>query len=227
MDEIQQIPVHNKEKEGRPKQTRRGFNPKDTSLFSGEQGDSLIKAIEEVTFLLDRNYSKEGSITFVGNHRRLTDRQRLALLRIVCSTEQRKLRREKSVKCERLNQSILFIDGFNIIITMETILSSSLILRGSDGIIRDLAGVRGTYRIIAVTEKAIRFILSSLEAHHVHEAIFLLDAPVSNSGRLAAFIRTLSSSYHLKVSVEVRGDVDTYLQGQDLIPIFPPEFYMV
>lgn len=199
------------------KHTRRGYNPRDHFLFSGEQGNALTKAIEEVTYLLDRNYNKEGSIAFVGNHRRLTDRQRLALLRIVCSTKQKQSRIKKSVTGEELKGKTLFIDGFNIIITLETILSSSLILRCSDRLIRDLAGVRGTYRIIAVTEDAIHLMLSSLEALQVHEVFVLLDAPISNSGRLASFIRTKALSYHLNVHVEVTNNVDTMLQNKDFI----------
>ena len=40
------------------------------------------------------------------------------------------------------------IDGFNIIITLEVLLCDSILFSCMDGTIRDLAALRGTYRII-------------------------------------------------------------------------------
>ena len=37
----------------------------------------------------------------------------------------------------------LFIDGFNLIITLEVALSGSSVLLGKDQVLRDLAGLRG------------------------------------------------------------------------------------
>ena len=53
-----------------------------------------------------------------------------------------------------------------------------------DGNIRDLAGLRGTYKLIDKTDRAIDLIGQELEKLKVSKAVFYLDKPVSNSGRL-------------------------------------------
>ena len=53
-----------------------------------------------------------------------------------------------------------------------------------DESIRDLAGLRGTYSVINKTEVAIKLINDFLLEHKIKKAIFYLDKPVSNSGRL-------------------------------------------
>ncbi len=80
------------------------------------------------------------------------------------------------------------LDGFNTIITLEVALSGSLLLLGLDGTVRDLAGLRGTYRIVDKTPQAVALVLSRLEALGVREATFYLDQQVSNSGRLRGLL---------------------------------------
>ena len=54
----------------------------------------------------------------------------------------------------------VWIDGFNIIITLEVLLSGSFLFVGMDGAIRDLAALRGTYRIIPETAEAVRILFN-------------------------------------------------------------------
>lgn len=65
-------------------------------------------------------------------------------------------------KEERKFPETVHIDGFNSVITLEVALSGSPVFVCRDGTIRDLAGLRGTYRIIDKTEDAIELILQKL-----------------------------------------------------------------
>lgn len=80
------------------------------------------------------------------------------------------------------------IDGFNVLITIESALSGAVVLVGRDGCYRDLASVWGTYRTIDETSAALELILSTLAEAGIVEVDWLLDKPVSNSGRLKAMI---------------------------------------
>ena len=80
------------------------------------------------------------------------------------------------------------IDGFNIVITLEVLLSDSLLFSCMDGTIRDLAALRGTYRLIPETADAVRLIFDILQEASVGKVNILLDEPVSNSGRLKSLI---------------------------------------
>lgn len=68
-----------------------------------------------------------------------------------------------------------------------------------DGTIRDLAGLRGNYRIIDKTEVAVRSILEMLDALKIEKATIYLDAPVSNSGRLKQLFMACAKGYRVQV----------------------------
>lgn len=143
-----------------------------------------------------------------------SERQRLSLARSVSAREwiEKRCNKELLQKgIQNLPQTV-HIDGFNLIITLEVALSGSPILFCRDGTIRDLAGLRGTYRIIDQTQQAIEQILGQLDILHIAEAIFYLDAPVSNSGRLSSLIKQCAENYEVAVSIQVIPDVDRVLE---------------
>ena len=86
-----------------------------------------------------------------------------------------------------------------------------------DGTIRDLAGLRGTYRLIDKTDAAIALIGVKLNSMNIAEAMFYLDAPVSNTGRLKARILELLSVSDYGVSVELLNNVDTVLKTKPYV----------
>lgn len=193
---------------------KRGYSPNDEKEFGGESIDKLLKAGRDLEYLLNRGYKIKGASTFVGNHYLLSERQRLALVRAISSEESVKMRKCKEIK-DIPSGSVVNIDGFNTIITLEVALSHSLLLKSMDGTIRDLAALRGTYRLIDKTETAIMLIGQILEKSKVGKVIFYLDAPVSNSGRLKQRIIELLSQFSFKVEAEVIHNVDAVLEKLD------------
>jgi hypothetical protein len=193
---------------------KRGYCSKDELEFGSEWKDRLNLAGEELYFLLNRGYKLNPSSTFIGNHYMLSERQRLALVRMLASKKQLELRREKELSPAELPERVV-VDGFNTIISLEVALSDSLIIKGMDGTIRDLAGLRGTYRIIDKTTGAVQLILQTLEKLNISEAVFYLDQPVSNSGRLKSLIIEIAKDYNVSVEVEVIYDVDRVLEQKE------------
>lgn len=193
---------------------KRGYLPNDEKEFSIESVQKLYKAGQDLYYLLNQGYSIKGASVFVGNHYLLSERQRLALVRAISSSKKIKIRRDKEVK-SNLEGSIVNIDGFNTIITLEVALSESVLLKCMDGTIRDLAGLRGTYHLIDKTQIAIMLIGEMLEKNKVGKAIFYLDAPVSNSGKLKERILELSNEFSFDVQVENINNVDANLEMAD------------
>ena len=105
-------------------------------------------------------------------------------MRSVATREQLNDRENKSVPVTELAGRDIWIDGFNTIITLEVLESDSILFECMDGTIRDLAALRGTYRIIPETRLAVDTLFSLLENLQVNKVSILLDEPVSNSGRL-------------------------------------------
>lgn len=193
---------------------KRGFSPNDEKEFGEKSIEKLYKAGADINYLLNQGYNIKGASVFVGNHYLLSERQRLSLARAISSKDDIKIRKDKEVT-DSLENRVVHVDGFNTIITLEVALSESLILKCMDGTIRDLAGLRGTYKVIDKTERAIKNIGEVLDKYKVGKVIFYLDAPVSNSGRLKQLIFQLLSNFSFQLEVEVINDVDRVLEKLD------------
>ena len=196
------------------KYTKRGSSPNDEKEFQGESLQKLYKAAQDVYYLLNQGYKMKGASVFVGNHYQLSERQRLALVRGVTSKNNLQNRKRKEID-EIIEGCIVNIDGFNTIITLEVALSESLLLKCMDETIRDLAGLRGTYRLINKTKSAICLIGEMLEKRKVGKAIFYLDAPVSNSGKLKECILELLKDSSFELQVQNIYQVDSVLETLD------------
>lgn len=198
-----------------PKVSKRGFEESDKRFFSKKEIIRLKKAKEEVEYLINRDYKLDPVVTFVSNRYQFSNRQRDCLKRVACTTTNINLRRSKRLPIENINQETINIDGFNLIITVEVALSKGTLILGSDGNIRDLAGLRGTYKIIDKTIKALEIIGRCLDDNNCKKAIFYLDKPVSNSGNLRYEILEASKKWHTEVEVNLVNNADVILEKLD------------
>ena len=191
---------------------KRGYEPKDIIEFGPRAAEKMNAAAQEMVFLMNRGYDTKSASTLVGNHHLLSARQVWAWARIA-STGPAWVGRER----KRLLQApeSLVLDGFNTIITLEVALSGSLLLEGMDGTIRDLAGLRGSYRIVDKTVGAVELLLDRLEELRVKSALFYLDQQVSNSGRLRGLLLDKSEGRSLQVQVELHPGVDSILSRME------------
>ncbi|MDE5620710.1 MAG: DUF434 domain-containing protein [Ruminococcus sp.] len=206
------------ENERTPKQVKRGFVPTDAREFgTSENLEKLRKSAEEVYFLVNRGYVMKNAVTFVGNHYLLSERQRTAVARSVSSEENIKIRKNKELSDSDVAGKVLYIDGFNTVITLEIAYSDSMLFRCMDGTIRDIAGLRGTYRLIDKTDMAVNAISETLARLNIEKAVFYLDAPVSNSGRLKQKILEIMQSKSFETEVYIENSVDSILESKSCV----------
>ena len=171
----------------------RGPHPEDRILFGpSDRVHTLRQAAGDLAWLLGRHYAPTAALTLVGNRYQLHARQRQALARAVAAPAVADVRRQRQVLAAALAGQALDVDGFNQLITVEVALAGGLLLRGHDGALRDLASVHGTYRTMTDTPRALMALGTVLAALHVQTVRFVLDAPVSNAGRLAQQMRALA-----------------------------------
>lgn len=128
-------------------------------------------------------------------------------------------RRKAQRRRKELSQApeTMVLDGSNTIITLEVALFGSLLIEGMDGTIRDMAGLRGSYRIVDKTVWAVDLLLSRLDELSVREALFYLDQQVSNSGRLRALLLDKAGAYSAAVRVELHPSVDGQLARMERV----------
>jgi hypothetical protein len=197
----------------------RGAHPEDKNLFAAEQVPSLRTAVSELSWLLTRDYSLKGALKLVGDRYKLSDRQRLAVSRAACSDQNQARRLRSLVSAEGVKDEKLIVDGFNLIITIEAALSSGVLLVCRDRCIRDLSSVHGSYRAVTETDRAIGLIGEVLATLGPNSVVWLLDRPISNSGRLANRIRQFARERNWSWSVEVVFNPDAQMAGSERIVV--------
>ena len=79
-------------------------------------------------------------------------------------------RKARQVSISELDGKEVWIDGFNTIITLEVMLSSGILFECMDGTIRDLAALRGTYRLIPETTGAVLMMLETPRKARISKA---------------------------------------------------------
>jgi hypothetical protein len=191
--------------------TRRGFDEEDCNWFSREAIVKLKIAQEEIEWLLNRGYKLSSIIDLIGGHYQFSSRQRTALQRATSSKPQYEKRKTAMLPVRAYKEDCIYIDGFNLIITLEVALSGGALILGNDGALRDLAGLRGTYRLIDKTDEAIKLVGKAFREFEIPSAKFFLDAPVSNSGRLRSKILEYSTQWNIPVEVELVPNADPIL----------------
>ena len=196
---------------------KRGFVPEDERNFSPEALRLMRTASRHIRYLINEGYDLKSASTFVGNHYLLSERQRLAIMRSVATEEQVAARKNRQLQIGELAGQEVWIDGFNTIITLEVILSDSIFFSCMDGTLRDLAALRGTYRLIPETDRAVKLMFDALERAKVRTVSVLLDEPVSNSGRLKARIADIAESYPFELDIRIQKDVDRELYNRELV----------
>ena len=194
---------------------KRGYVPEDERNFAPEAIRTMQKASCHVRYLINEGYDLKQASTFVGNHFLLSERQRLAIMRSPATDERLANRKDRRVQITDLDGKEVWIDGFNTIITLEVMLSEGILFECMDGTIRDLAALRGTYRLIPETSEAVRMMLQMLQEARISKATIMLDEPVSNSGRLKALIADVGEEFAFGLDIQILRDVDRPLYGRE------------
>jgi len=184
-------------------QRNRGKQSNDNKYFSEKWHAVFKEAVDDLCFLLSRGYASNSSLQIVGNRYKLNKRQRKAMQRICCSEHEIKSRQASELKPTQLKNRMVEIDGFNILILLESALSGAYIFKARDGTCKDISSVHGSYKRVMQTENAILLIGEALKALRVQSAHWYLDQPISNSGRLKTKLMGVSEANEFNWSVEL------------------------
>jgi len=193
------------------RRSHRGAHPEDAKLFGDAALPILRDAAEHLQWLLDRGYPLAATLKLVGDRHHLRQRQRVALGRCACTSDESARRGHQRLDADQIAGTSLSLDGYNVLTTVEAALGGGVILKGRDDCLRDMASMHGTYRRVAETTPALEVIGEVLSMLRVGPCRWYLDRPVSNSGRLAAMIRGLAADRGWSCEVELVHDPDALL----------------
>jgi len=164
-----------------------------------------------VRYLADRGYPLGSAVRFVSDHHRLPEEKRFVLARVVVPREAARSRRGKVLPLEELRSRVVAIDGYNVLITTESLLAGVPVYRCDDGFLRDTRGVFRSYRSSGLTGPALCEVLDLLkDAARVE---FLLDQQMSKSGELAETVREMMAKLDIPGGAKTAKDVDRRLKA--------------
>lgn len=190
----------------------RGKNTGDDTLFGSEKQISKLKlAVEDMQYLLSRDYPEKAASDLVGNRYRLKTRQIQALRGMSASDAQLHNRQLKHVDISDLKEKTIYLDGFNVIILLESLLSEAYVFEGLDGCIRDLSGVHGTYKRVNQTLRAVELIASFYRKNHIRKLVWIFDQSVSNSGRIKQLVLEYAGQNQLNWEADLQFNPDKFL----------------
>jgi len=174
-----------------------------------------FEAAEDLRYLLERGYHRESALRLIVDKYQLSTKQRLLLYRAVYDASTAAKHKEKIITVDKIRDSKLAIDGYNVLITVESGLRGGLLALCDDGFIRDISAVHGKYRITSMTEKAVSIIVKAVQELKPAKTNFFFDAQVSRSGELASQVRrTLKGSGLTGSAYAVeRADISTLNSG--------------
>ena len=190
----------------------RGPHPEDLRLFGSAHTAALQAATRDLSWLLSHQYAMPSAQKLVGDRYALDSRQRLGVARCACSDQAVVARRKSQIDASQLAGNAIWIDGYNVLTTVEAALAGGVILLGRDGCYRDMASMHGNYRKVQETVPALQRIGECLAAYRVPHCRWLLDQPVSNSGRLRQILLEIAESHAWNWQVELVPNPDRILQ---------------
>jgi hypothetical protein len=158
----------------------------------------VLPAAFDFYFLQSRDYPRDRALEMVGNRYNLTAKERSLLRRGVFGQKEALTRRGKRSYFTPGRADSLAIDGHNVHITVESAILGRLLLKGNDGVLRDIAEVSSNFSLTDVSFFAAEMICRFLEKQNIREVTLYFDAPISKSGELARLYSNLLKEHGIR-----------------------------
>lgn len=172
----------------------------------------MKRAAQEARYLADRGYPSDSAVAYVSNHHRLPEEQRIVLRRIMVPGELALQRMAKILMLDDLRGEEVFVDGYNALITAESLLAGYSVYLCDDGFVRDTRGYFRRHKSSSIAKNALFQILDLLAEACPSRIDILLDEQISHSGELACAVRSLMEERTLEGDARCVKDVDHQLK---------------
>ena len=159
------------------------------------------QAGRDLRYLLNRGYQRKslaGLLKLVGDRYGLDARQRTILAKAVYGDEEALRRRMKLIGPQDIVGRALGVDGYNVLVTIESAFRRELLLLGDDGLVRDVAGQSSGYRPGPYTMPALNLLVEVLRLYPPQETVLLFDMRMSRSRELSRSVTELLQATGLR-----------------------------
>ncbi|KYC53113.1 MAG: hypothetical protein AMQ22_00420 [Candidatus Methanofastidiosum methylothiophilum] len=171
-------------------------------------------AKDDLYLLLNRDYPKSYALRFVGDHYGLKNEERYILSRTVFPKGYILETKRKKTSLKEIKGKEIFIDGYNVIITTESVLMGKAFV-SMDGVLRDILNVSKKHRITNETIESVELVLDLLKKYRPGYTQFYLDKMMSKSGKLSEALREGMEERSIKGDSETILSVDHVLKNKN------------
>lgn len=166
------------------------------AAFSGpDPREKLLKPARDIRSILRWGYPKFATIRFVAEHSQLSVEERHILTRVIMPPDKVISRIRKKIACHSISNRDLLLDGYNVLLSVDSLLKNEPMWFCDDGYIRDTRYYFSKKNQAEDLEEALDSVLEFLSEASPKSATFLLDSQISRSGELAGFIRRKLEKY--------------------------------
>ena len=176
----------------------------------------VIEAVKDVRFLLDRGFPRDSAVEFVSDHHLLELEKRHLITRCVFSQEEAKSHKDILLEPDSVRGARVGVDGYNVLITVESILNGEQVIRCDDGFIRDLQTVFGSYSMSEQTEAAVKKIFEVLTDMGPSKVFFYFDKQASKSGELSGYVRREMAKSGIEGDAQTARGVDAEVWSHEV-----------
>ncbi|MCL7415642.1 MAG: DUF434 domain-containing protein [ANME-2 cluster archaeon] len=145
-------------------------------------------AVCDIRYLLERGYPRASAITYVCNHYRLDINTRHVFGRVIYTEAIAQARKDRNIECHELAGKEMWVDGYNVLIGVESALKGEPVYLCDDGFLRDTRGVFRNFQCSGVTVRALEYIFGQFANCAPGMVEILFDSQISKSGELAKWV---------------------------------------
>jgi hypothetical protein len=142
----------------------------------------------------------------------LPEEERFILQRIIVPADRALARMAKSLRRQDLRDRVVFVDGYNTIITAHSLLAGYPVYLCDDGFLRDTRAFFRSGSALQVAANALSEILDLLAYARPSRVQVLFDQQISRSGELAGEARRMMAARGLPGEAGCARDVDHLLK---------------
>lgn len=176
--------------------------------------EKLLKPARDIRSILRWGYPKFATIRFVAEHSQLSAEERNILTRVIMPPEKVVSRIRKKIACDGIRNRDLHLDGYNVLLSVDSLLKNEPLWFCDDGYIRDTRYYFSKTSQAEDIEEALDSVLEFLSEASPKSITFLLDSQISRSGELASFIRRKLEEYGIRGEARTSKTVDFDLKTE-------------
>lgn len=162
---------------------------KPDALSGPDPKERLLKPARDIRSILRWGYPKFATIRFVAEQSQLSVEEKHILTRVIMPPEKIVPRIRKRISCDGISDRNLLLDGYNVLLSVDSLIRREPMWFCDDGYIRDTRYYFSKTSHAEDIEEALDLVLEFLSEKEPGSVTFLLDSQISRSGELAGLIR--------------------------------------